>query len=104
MGNLGSPFTPIHPGGLVKQELECRGISQRQFAQKIGMSYTMLNEVLNEKRPVSIDFALALEAILGVSADLLIRMQTSYDIQVARQDTTRASRFRELRKMAVSFL
>jgi addiction module HigA family antidote len=104
MSNLGDPFIPVHPGGLIKKELACRKISQRQFAQKIGFSYTVLNEILNEKHPVSVDFALALEAALGLKADMLIRMQTDYDIQVARHDSNRISHFRELHKKAISFL
>ena len=32
MGNLGKPFIPIHPGEIIKEELEFRGISQKHFA------------------------------------------------------------------------
>jgi addiction module HigA family antidote len=100
MGNIGYPFRPYHPGELIKEELECRHISQRHFAQTFHVSYSMLNEILNGKRPVSTDFALLLEAALDVDADLLVRMQTSYDLQVARQDKTRTNRFRKIRELA----
>jgi len=100
MGNLGNPFIPIHPGGLIKDELEYRGISQRSFALKFGVSYPMLNEILNGKRPISTDFALFLEASLGVSAGLLVRMQTSYDLQVAQKDKKLSERLNHIRKIA----
>lgn len=81
-------FRPFHPGELVKEELECRGIKQKDFAKKFGLSYSALNEILNAKRPISTEFALFLEAALDINADLLVRMQTDYDLQMARKNDT----------------
>lgn len=81
-------FRPYHPGELVKEELECRGIKQKDFAKKFGLSYSALNETLNAKRPITIEFALLLEAALNINADLLVRMQTDYNMQVARKNDT----------------
>jgi len=102
MGNLGFPFRPYHPGELLKEELECRHISQKSLAKQLGVPYTAFNEVLNGKRPVSSDLALLLEALLGVSAGLLVRMQTDYNLQVAAQDKTLAKRLAEIRKVAAT--
>ena len=38
---------PIHPGEMLKDELQARGISQRKFAGIIGMPYTAFNEIIN---------------------------------------------------------
>ena len=103
MGNLGFPFRPYHPGELLKEELECRHISQRSFAMKLGLPYTALNEILNGKRPVTTEFALLMEAALGVDPGLLLRMQTSYNLQVARNDKKLINRFNEIKKIAVVF-
>ena len=46
MSNLGFGFYPTHPGEVLKDELEERGISQRKFAESIGMGYSVLNEIL----------------------------------------------------------
>lgn len=35
MSNLGFGFYPTHPGEVLKEELEERGISQRKFAESI---------------------------------------------------------------------
>ena len=43
MGKLGYAAMPTHPGEVVKDELEARNISQREFAQREGISYSMLN-------------------------------------------------------------
>ena len=49
---------PTHPGDVVKEELEERGISPKEFASRTGISYTMLNEILNSKRPITSEIAL----------------------------------------------
>jgi addiction module HigA family antidote len=100
MGNLSYPFRPYHPGELIKEELECREISQRAFALKFGISYPMLNEILNSKRPVSTDFALLVEAALGINAGLLVRLQTSYNLQTAQKDKKLRSRLAKVREIA----
>ena len=67
---------PTHPGDVLKEELECRKISQKKFSEVLGVSYTMLNEILNGKRPITSDFALMVEAALDINAELLVNMQT----------------------------
>jgi addiction module HigA family antidote len=104
MGNLGFPFFPVHPGELLKEELECRHISQKSFAAQLGLQYTTLNEILNGKRPVTTDFALLVEAALGVEPTLLLRMQTSYNVQVAKEDKKFINRLNEIRKIASTVL
>ena len=87
MANLGYSFYPTHPGDILKEELECRNISQRSFAKQVGMSYSVLNELLNGKRPLTPSTALLFEAALGISADMLMNLQTRYNMQTARNDS-----------------
>jgi addiction module HigA family antidote len=102
MGNLGFPFFPVHPGEVLKDELEYRGISQKSFAEQLRLPYRTLNEILNCKRPVTAEFAFLVEAALGVEPTLLVRMQTSYNIQVAKEDKKLLKRISEIRKIAAS--
>lgn len=93
-------FRAYHPGELVKEELEYRHISQKSFARKLGLSYTAFNEVLNARRPMSSELALMLEAVLGINADVLVRMQTDYNMTVARKNVTIMERIKRLRQAA----
>ncbi len=95
-----TPVRPTHPGELLKEEIEYRGISQRKLAARMGISYTVLNEILNSKRPVTSEFALLIEAALGIEADLFVRMQTQYNLQKARQDKKLLKRLKEIQKIA----
>ena len=97
------PSEPVHPGTLLKEELEYRGITQKQLAQQIGVSYSVLNGILNGKRPVSIEYALYLEAVLGIDAQLWIQMQADYNLQVAKNDRKISRHLIEIRKIAVAF-
>ena len=81
-----TPFRFTHPGEIVKDEPEDRGISQREFAERIGMSYSVLNELLNAHRPLTTNTALLFEAALGLPADMLMHIQTKYNLQTARKD------------------
>ena len=76
-----TPYRVTHPGEIIKDELDDRGISQREFALSVGMSYSVLNEMLNAHRPLTTNTALLFEAALGLPADLLMRIQTKYNSQ-----------------------
>lgn len=87
MATLGYSFYPTHPGDILKEELEARHISQRSFAKQVGMAYSVLNELLNSKRQITPATALMFEAALGISADMLMNLQTRYNMQTARKDS-----------------
>jgi len=98
-----TPFEPTHPGEILKDEIEYRGISQRQLAAKMGVAYSVLNEVLNAKRPVTTEYALLFEAALGIDAEPLIGMQADYNIQVMRKNKFFADRLAEIKKVVAVF-
>ena len=79
MSSLGYGFYATHPGEVLKDELEARGISQRKFAESIGMAYSVLNELLNGRRPLSTTSALMFEAALDIPAEPLMELQMKYN-------------------------
>ena len=104
MGNLGYPFCPTHPGEVIKEELQYRGIPQKKFAKIVEVPYTMLNDILNGKRPVSTEFALLIEASLNINAEMLVNMQTQYNLQKAKENKENMTRFENIRKICASLL
>ena len=103
MGNLGYGFRPTHPGELLKEEVEYRKISQSSLAKQMGVPYTALNDILNERRPLTAITAILFEAALGISADLLMRMQLKYNMQIVRQDKTLDERIAKVKQMTAIF-
>jgi addiction module HigA family antidote len=94
---------PIHPGEILKEEIEYRGISQSKLAMQMGMPYKMMNNILNERRPLSPMTAMLFEAALGIPADMLIGMQTDYNMRVIKQDKSFSERLAEIRKLSAVF-
>ena len=78
----------IHPGEMIKDEIIARGMTQKDLAQQMGVSYTVFNEILNGKRPVTTEYALLLEAALGTNASIWIGLQADYNMQKKREPPT----------------
>ncbi len=89
---------PIHPGEILKDELEARNMSQRKFASLIGVSYSVLNEIINGKRPVTTEYALKIEAATDIPAYIWIDMQARYNMQTARNDRKLSAILDNIRK------
>ena len=93
----------IHPGEMIKDEIIARGITQKELAKQMGVSYTVFNEILNGKRPVTTEYALLLEAALGTNASIWIGLQADYNMQKAKQDKSFMKRLEKIRKIAAIF-
>jgi addiction module HigA family antidote len=89
---------PAHPGGFVKHEIiEPLELSVTAAARALGVTRATLSTLLNERASLSPDMALRIEKAFGVSMDILMRMQNSYDIARTRargRDQGRAVRRR----------
>lgn len=94
------PYAPTHPGEVIKDEIEYRGVSQRALATQIDVSYSQLNEVLNGKRPLNTEMAMLIAAALDIDAEPLLTMQTRYDIIMARRNNVFARRLAAIGRVA----
>lgn len=95
-----TPFEPTHPGELIKDELEARNLTQAKLADSIGVSPSLLNEVIKGKRAVNTEMALLIEAALDLPADLLLNLQSDYNMQVAKSDASFMKRLALIRNIA----
>ena len=71
-------FEQIHPGAILKEELEVRGLSANALALKLRVPPQRIQDIVAERRGISPDTALRLEASLGTSARLWLDMQSGY--------------------------
>lgn len=67
------------------------------------MTYSVVNEILNGRRPLTAKTALMFEAALDVPADSLMYLQTKYNMQTARKDTAIIKALEKIRKIAAIF-
>ena len=81
-----TPAFPVHPGSILGEELKARGISQKQFAETVGLQATHLNALIHGTRnftPAVADrIASGLESI---PASFWLKAQDRYRIDVQRK-------------------
>ena len=65
---------------LLEEFLKPLGISQSDFAVRLGVSFPRLNEIICGRRPVTADTALRLAQVLGTSADIWLGLQLDWDL------------------------
>ena len=79
--NLPKHRLPTHPGEMLSEGfLKPLGITQTDFAQRIGVSYVRLNAIINGRRGVTPNTALRLERATGMTADFWLGLQTDWDL------------------------
>ena len=94
------PKYPTHPGSVLKDEIEYRGISERKLANSMGVSTSLLNEVLNEKRAINSEFALMIGMALDIDAEPLLIMQMRYDLFMAKKNQSFLLRLGKVKRVA----
>lgn len=76
---------PTHPGEMLLEEfLKPLGLSQSELAERIGVSYPRVNELVHAKRGMTPDTALRLERLLGVEAEFWLNLQLTWDLYHAQ--------------------
>lgn len=80
------PAYVIHPGEILKDELNERGIKQNEFAKLTGIQPTQLNEIIKGKRDISIDYALVIGEALSMDYKIWIHLQNNYEIDLAKKN------------------
>jgi len=83
-------YNPAHAGELVSEWLdglkeEGQTITVTELADRIKVTRTLLSRIIHGKAPVSADIALRLHDALGISADLLMRVQSKHSLWVESQ-------------------
>ena len=94
---------PTHPGEMLLEEfLKPLGISQSAFAERLGISFPRLNEIIRGKRSVTPDTALRLAHVLGMSADFWLGLQQDWDLWHASRSKKAAAiaRLEPLRRVS----
>ncbi len=75
----------VPPGELLAEELDARGMSQKELAVRTGRPEQKISEIINGKKSITHDTSLELEKVLGISADFWVRLENSYQLALARQ-------------------
>lgn len=89
---------PTHPGEILLQDvLPELGISQTEFAGRLGISRRTISEILHEHRSLTPDMAIRLSRLIGGTPDSWLRMQQAVDIWDLEHSN--AKRYASIKKM-----
>jgi HTH-type transcriptional regulator/antitoxin HigA len=76
----------LHPGVLLSNMLDKKGLSQRELASRLDIAHSLLSNILNSNRPINMKLAISLEAINFGTADFWLTKQMEYELNLAKND------------------
>jgi addiction module HigA family antidote len=85
MANIVNGMRPIHPGEILREEfLLPMGMSPHALSMALQVPAPRINDVVRERRAVTVDTALRLAKYFGTSAEFWMGLQTDFDMAKAR--------------------
>jgi addiction module HigA family antidote len=88
----------VHPGEILQEMLDDRGISQTELARHLETDVARINEICRKRRGVSAQMAAMLGKAFGTSAQLWLNLQQSWEL--SQLDPRVARHVRPLRRSA----
>ena len=79
---------PVHPGEILRDELEELGMSANALAGALGVPANRISAILNGQRGVTADTALRLSRYLGTTPQLWLNLQKTFELKVAEKELT----------------
>lgn len=71
-------FIATPPGATIKEQLHDRGLKQKEFALRMGMSEKHISKLINGDVQLTHDVAFRLEMVLGISANFWNKLEVIY--------------------------
>ena len=75
------PDIAIPPGEYLAEEIEARGISQKELSRRMGRPLNTINEIINGKKAITAGTALQLEEVMPeIPARFWLNLETDYQL------------------------
>ncbi len=91
---------PIHPGELLREDMEALRLSARALADAIGVPHNRISAILRGQRAITADTALRLAIYFGTGAEVWMNLQQAYDLKVTEREHGKAIRRAVKRRVA----
>jgi len=91
---------PVHPGEVLKDEIDALKMSATAFAAALEVPANRITAVLNGNRAITADTALRLSRYMGTSSEFWMNLQKTFELRVAEIESG-ASIERAIRPRAV---
>ncbi|MFR4101671.1 MAG: HigA family addiction module antitoxin [Streptococcus sp.] len=73
----------FHPGQYVEELIEDYNVTQKEFAERLGVSAKTVSKLVNAEESISKETAHKLAKLSGVSMQTWLNLQNAYDVKVA---------------------
>lgn len=80
------PTHIFHPGVVLGEEIEYRGLTRRKVAEDMGISPTVLSEIISGKRNITTITAIKIENALDINALFFLNMQVRYEYYTIKRE------------------
>jgi len=80
---------PIHPGEILRDELNELGLSANALAKALGVPANRITAILNEQRSITGDTALRLAKYFDTTPEFWMNLQAAYEVKRAIQESGR---------------
>jgi addiction module HigA family antidote len=77
---------PIHPGEILREELDELGLSARALATALKVPTNRITTILNGRRGITADTALRLARFFGTSPEFWLNLQSAHDLRLAQRN------------------
>jgi addiction module HigA family antidote len=88
----------VHPGDVLQEMLEERGVTQMKLAKHLDTDVARINEICRRRRGISAQMAVMLAKAFGTSAGLWLNLQKNWEL--SQVDGKTAQHVKPLRKSA----
>ena len=78
-------WSPVHPGELIKENMDALGWSVADCAENLGVSCDTVAALLEGRGRVSLGLGWALERVGWSTVEFWLRVQSSYDLEAERR-------------------
>ena len=82
-----SGMRPVHPGEILREELDTIGLSANALAKALGVPVNRITMIVNGQRGVSADTALRLARYFGTTPQLWMNLQKTWELRRAEIET-----------------
>ena len=82
--NILNKMRPIHPGEILKGELETIGLSANALALKLHVPPNRITAILNEQRGISPETAIRLARFFGTAPEFWLNLQRDFDLKTTQ--------------------
>lgn len=79
----------VHPGEVLKEELEELGVSAAEFSRQIDVPPNRISQIIAGKRAVTGDTALRFGHWFGTDPQFWLNLQSAYEIRIAEEKAGR---------------